>query len=118
VGLVAVANLGQTVVRDRSSGSRQSAVRARPRKTMTTTDGGQPIVLLVELFVRPDRVAEFHRFEREAARIMRRHGGPIDRVIRPTGPGRGDALPFYLASDEASFVTGTELVIDGGMTAR
>jgi NAD(P)-dependent dehydrogenase (short-subunit alcohol dehydrogenase family) len=53
---------------------------------MTTTDGGQPIVLLVELFVRPARVAEFHR--------------------------------LYLASDEASFVTGTELVIDGGMTAR
>jgi hypothetical protein len=63
---------------------------------MTTTDGGQPIVLLVELFVRPDRVAEFHRFERVAARIMRRHGGRIDRVIRPTGPGRGDALPHEI----------------------
>jgi NAD(P)-dependent dehydrogenase (short-subunit alcohol dehydrogenase family) len=94
---------------------------------MTTTDDDRPIVLLVELFVRPGREGEFHRFETEAARIMRRHGGRIDRVIRPTGPRRADALPHEIhlvsfgsaaASDEASFVTGTELVIDGGMTAR
>jgi hypothetical protein len=50
-------------------------------------------VLLVQLFVHMGREAEFRRFETEAARIMRRHGGRIDRVIRPTGPARGDALP-------------------------
>jgi hypothetical protein len=63
---------------------------------MTTTNGDQAIVLLVELFVHPGRVAEFRRFETEAARIMRRHGGRIERVIRPTGPGRRDALPHEI----------------------
>ena len=60
---------------------------------MTVSDTERPIVLLVQLFIHPGREAEFHRFETEAARIMRRHGGRIDRVIRPTGPGRSDALP-------------------------
>jgi uncharacterized protein (DUF1330 family) len=66
------------------------------RQTMTTTGGNQAILLLVELFVHPGRAAEFRRFETEAARIMRRHGGRIDRVIRPTGPARGDALPHEI----------------------
>lgn len=60
---------------------------------MSAPDVDRPIVLLVHLFVHPGRAAEFHRFETEAARIMRRHGGRIDRVIRPTGPGLVDALP-------------------------
>ena len=51
---------------------------------MTTTGNDGGIVLLVELFVHPGRGAEFRRFETEAARIMRRHGGRIDRVIKPT----------------------------------
>ena len=60
---------------------------------MTAPDTDRPIVLLVQLFIHPGRAAEFRRFETEAARIMGRHGGRIDRVIRPTGPGPADALP-------------------------
>ena len=63
---------------------------------MTTTDPHQPILLLVQLFIHPGRAAEFRRFETEAARIMRRHGGRIDRVIRPTGPARAAALPHEI----------------------
>ena len=63
---------------------------------MTTTGGGQPIVLLVELFVHPGRAAEFRRFETEAARIMRRHGGRIDRVIQPTSAAHGVELPHEI----------------------
>ena len=63
---------------------------------MATTDGDRAIVLLVQLFVHPGRTAEFRRFETEAARIMRRHGGRIDRVIRPTGPARGEAVPHEI----------------------
>lgn len=59
-----------------------------------TTTGGPAIVLLAKLFVHPGRIAEFRRFETEAARIMRRHGGRIERVIRPTGP--GDDLPHEI----------------------
>ena len=63
---------------------------------MTRSDGTQAIVLLVELFIHPGRAVEFRRFETEAARIMRRHGGRIDRVIRPTGRAAGDPLPHEI----------------------
>jgi NAD(P)-dependent dehydrogenase (short-subunit alcohol dehydrogenase family) len=40
---------------------------------------------------------------------------PMGRVGRPEDIAYG---VLYLASDEASFVTGSELVIDGGTTAE
>ena len=63
---------------------------------MTTTGDNRAVVLLVELFAHPGRVAELRRFETEAVRIMRRHGGRIDRMIRPTGPARGGVLPHEI----------------------
>lgn len=51
------------------------------------------IVVVVCLFVRPGQETTFRRFETEAARIMWRHGGRIDRVIRPTASARADVLP-------------------------
>jgi uncharacterized protein (DUF1330 family) len=75
---------------------------------MATTDGDRAIVLLVQLFVRPGRTAEFRHFETEAARITRRHGGRIDRVIRPTGPARGDAVPHEIHLVSFSSAAGFE----------
>ena len=40
---------------------------------------------------------------------------PISRLGQPADIAYG---VLYLASDEASFVTGSELVIDGGWTAQ
>ena len=40
---------------------------------------------------------------------------PLKRLGRPEDVAYG---ALYLASDEASFVTGSELVIDGGRTAE
>ena len=40
---------------------------------------------------------------------------PIGRMGQPEDIAAGI---LYLASDESSFVTGAELVIDGGMTAQ
>jgi hypothetical protein len=75
---------------------------------MTTHNGTQGIVLLVKLFIHPGRAAEFHRFETQAARIMRRHGGRIDRVIRPTGGAPGDPLPHEIHVVSFTSVVGLE----------
>ena len=64
-------------------------------------------------FVETGMTAELHA--RPGVREERVALTPLGRIAEPE-----DIAPgiLYLASDEASFVTGTELVIDGGMTAR
>jgi len=57
-----------------------------------------------------------------------RSGGDVDKLLESRvariplgfmGDGRDTAnAALYLASDEAQFVTGTEIIVDGGMTAR
>jgi len=39
------------------------------------------VLIVVVLTVRSDRVDDFRRFEAEAARIMARHGGAIERTV-------------------------------------
>ena len=51
----------------------------------------------------------------ETRREDRMNRTPIGRLGRPEDVAYG---ALYLASDEASFVTGSELVVDGGYTAQ
>ena len=52
---------------------------------------------------------------RPGVRAARIAETPLGRLGQPEEIASGI---LYLASDDASFVTGAELVIDGGMTAR
>jgi NAD(P)-dependent dehydrogenase (short-subunit alcohol dehydrogenase family) len=64
----------------------------------------------------------------EARLAGQRAGGDVDALLKTRlariplgfmGDGRDTAnAALFLASDEARFITGTEIVVDGGMTAR
>ncbi len=64
----------------------------------------------------------------EARLAEQRSGGDVEALLRQRqariplgfmGDGRDTAnAALFLASDEARFITGTEIVVDGGMTAR
>ena len=54
------------------------------------------VVLVASLFIHPGREVEFRQFEVEAARIMKKYGGQIERVIRPTASGAAEALPHEI----------------------
>ncbi len=64
----------------------------------------------------------------EARLARQRSGGDVDALLKSRvariplgfmGDGRDTAAAvLFLASDEARFITGTEIVVDGGMTAR
>ena len=64
----------------------------------------------------------------EARLAKQRAGGDVEALLRQRqariplrfmGDGRDTAnAALFLASDEARFITGTEIVVDGGMTVR
>lgn len=64
----------------------------------------------------------------EARLARQRTGGDVQALLEQRlariplgfmGDGRDTAnVALFLASDEARFITGTEIIVDGGMTAR
>jgi hypothetical protein len=64
----------------------------------------------------------------ETRLAKQRAGGDVEKLLKQrmariplgfAGDGRDTAnAALFLASDEARFITGTEIVVDGGMTVR
>jgi uncharacterized protein (DUF1330 family) len=54
------------------------------------------IFVVASLFIHPGQEAEFHQFETEAARVMQKYGGRIERVIRPTISTSSASLPHEI----------------------
>lgn len=90
-------------------------------------------VVAVEYAARGIRVntvvpGQLHTPMVEARLAGQRAGGDVDALLKSRlariplgfmGDGRDTAnAALFLASDEARFITGTEIVVDGGMTAR
>ena len=54
------------------------------------------LLLVASLFIHPGREIEFRQFETEAARIMKKYGGQITQVIRPTAAGQPGFSPHEI----------------------
>lgn len=56
----------------------------------------EQLVLVVSLWLRDGDVAGFEEFERQAARLMARHGGRIERAIRRDAQAGSPDDPFEI----------------------
>lgn len=65
-------------------------------KTPAKESVSSGILLVVSLYVRPGREQELRDFETQAARVMARHGGRIETVIRPTASPSAEPLPYEI----------------------
>lgn len=54
------------------------------------------IIVVASLFIHAGREVEFRQFETEAARIMKRYGGQIQRVMRPLASVQADSVPYEI----------------------
>jgi len=52
------------------------------------------IVVVATLYLRPGREAEFREFETQAARLVRQHGGRLERVIRASPTALDESQPY------------------------
>jgi antibiotic biosynthesis monooxygenase (ABM) superfamily enzyme len=62
------------------------------------------LTLVVALYLNPGRRADFERFESEAAKIMGRYGGALERrIVCPSADSQPDEVHIVTFPDEDSY---------------
>ena len=75
---------------------------------MSANDSGRassPVTLVALLYLHAGRRAEYERFESAASRVMRRHGGRIERRIELSGDAAPPPAAGPIPPDEVHIVT-------------
>lgn len=114
INISSLAGIGQSAIQEVAYATSKAAVRMLSK--VTATQYAHEKIRCNSLHPGPVDTGMLHRFLSDPAALERRlQRVPLGRLARPEEIVAG---VIFLASDESSYMTGSELVIDGGALAQ